>query len=105
MRAVAREELVPHLLAQRHLLGQHVGREQSLEQVVVAAVAVAPRESEHPGDGVRLQQGADDVRRRPEPVGLGAAGPLEIECRQRALGADPLEHPLAELGVVGDQAG
>ena len=101
---MAREKLVSHLLPQRDLLAQDVGRQQPLEEVVVAAVALAPREPDHAGDGVRLEHGAHDVRRQPEPVGLRPAGALEVERRERAVGADPLEHPLSDLVIVRDHA-
>ena len=102
MRAVARQELVPELLSQRDLAREDVGREQPLEEVVVAAVALAPREAEHAGDGVRLEHGAHGVRRHSEPVGRRPALALEVERRQRPLRADPLEHALGHLGVLGE---
>ena len=102
MRAVPRQELVPELLSQRDLAREHVGRQQPFEQVVVAAVAVAPREAEHARDGVRLEHRAHGVRRHPEPVGRRPALALEVERRQRALRADPLEHPLGHVGVLGE---
>ena len=62
-------------------------------------VPVAPREAEHAGDGIRLEHRADGVRWQPEPVGRCPALALEVECRQRAVCADPLEHPLGHIGV------
>ena len=85
-----------HLLPQRDLLAQDVGRQQPLEEVVVAAAALAPREPDHAGDGVRLEHGAHDVRRQPEPVGLRPAGALEVE-RRGGQPADPLEHQFGDL--------
>ena len=79
VRAVPGQELVPELLVQRHLACEHVGREQSFEKVVVAAVAVAAREAEHARDGERLEHGAHDVRRHSEPVGRRPALALEVE--------------------------
>src|SRR5215211_6073195 len=80
VRPIPREHLVAELLAERHLVREDVGRHQALEQVVVAAVAVASREPEHAGDGVCLEDGAHDVRRRPEPVRRGTALTFEVEC-------------------------
>ena len=55
VRAVAGQQLVPELLDQRQIAGEHVGRQKSFEEVVVPAVAVTPREAEHARDGVRLE--------------------------------------------------
>ena len=77
--AVAREELVPELLSQRDAAREHVGRKQPLEEVVVAAVAVASREAEHAGDGVRLEHRTNGVRRHTEPVGRRPLRALEVE--------------------------
>src|SRR5205085_11212368 len=43
VRPEARAELVPQLVLQRDVALEHLARQQSLEEVVVAAVAVAPR--------------------------------------------------------------
>ena len=43
------------------------------------------------------------VRRHAEPVGRRPALALEVERRQRAFRADPLEHPLGHLGVLGEE--
>jgi hypothetical protein len=102
VRAVAREELVAELFLQRDLTREHVGRQQPLDDVVVASVAVASREAEHARDGVRLEHGADGVRRYAEPVGRRPALGLEVERRQRALGADALEHAPGHVGVLGE---
>ena len=56
--AVPREELVPELLRERDVAREDVRRQQPLEQVVVAAVAVASREAEHARHGVRLEHRA-----------------------------------------------
>ena len=104
MRAVARVELVPELLLQRHLAFEHLGGQQPLEQVVVAAVALAPREPEHAGARVGLEHGAHDVRRHAEPVDLVPPLALEVERRQRSVRADPLEHALGDLAIVGEEA-
>ena len=100
MRAVPGQHLVPELLSQRHLAREDVGRQQPFEQVVVPAVAVAPREAEHARDVVRLEHGVHGVHRHPEPVGRRPALALEVQRGQRALRADPLEHPLGHLGVL-----
>ena len=83
-----------------NIAGEHVGRQQPFEEVVVPAVAVTPREAEHARHGVRLEHGAHGVRRHPEPVGRRPALTLEIERRQRAVRADSLEHPLGHFGVL-----
>ena len=83
---------------QRDLAREHVGREQPLEEVVVATVALASREAEHAGDGGRLEHGADGVRRHAEPVGRRPLRTLEVGRRQRPLGADALEHLSATSG-------
>jgi hypothetical protein len=66
--AVPGQQLVPELLSLGHLVREHLGREQPLEEVVVPEVAVASREADHARDGVRLEHRADGVRRQPEPV-------------------------------------
>ena len=104
MGPVPREKLVPELFSQRDAAREEFGWKQPLEQVVVASVAVASREAEHARDGVRLEHGAHGVCRHPEPVGRRPALALEIERRQRALRADPFEHPLGHLGVLGEDA-
>ena len=43
VRAVARQHLVPKLLVQRDLAGDHLLRQQPFDEVVVATVAVAAR--------------------------------------------------------------
>ena len=105
MSAVTREELVAELLPQGDLAREHVGREQPLDDVVVAPVAVAAREAEHTRDRVGLEHRADGVRRDAEPVGRCATLALEVERRQRTVGADPLEDALGHVGVVGERAG
>ena len=102
--AVSREELVAELLPQRDLAREHVGRQQPLEEVVVAAVAVASCEAEHARDGVRLEHGTHCVRRHSEPVGRRPALAREVERRQRPLGADAFEHPLGRFRVLGEDA-
>ena len=49
VRAVPGQELVPELFFPREFAGEHVGREQSFEQVVVPAVPVAASEAEEIG--------------------------------------------------------
>ena len=104
MRAVARQHLVPQLVVQRNLAGEHLLRQQPFDEVVVATVAVAAREAEHAGDGVRLEHGPHDVRLHAEPVDRLAALALEVERGERAVDAEPLEHPLGRLGVLGEDA-
>ena len=79
VRAVAGELLVPELLALGHVLREQLGREQPLDDVVVADVAVAPREPDHAGDGVRLEHRAHRVLGHPEPVLRRSGFALEIE--------------------------
>src|SRR5438874_2515664 len=45
--AVPRQELVPEPFSLRHLLREQLGREQPVEEVVVPAIAAAPREVDH----------------------------------------------------------
>ena len=92
------------LLLERDLARKQVGRQQPLEEVVVAAVAVAPRKAEHARDRIRLEDGAHRVRRDPEPVGRLPLRPLEVERRPRPLDADPLEHLPRDLGVLRNDA-
>jgi hypothetical protein len=84
---------------------EHLGREQPFEEVVVPEVAVAPCEPDHACDGVRLEHGAHDVLRHPEPVIRRSVLELEIARRQRALRADPPEHALGHRGVLGENRG
>ena len=100
MRAKARQQLVSKLLADRHLLRQQLRREQALDEVVHAAVSISSRKAEHTADGVRLEHGARDVRRRPEPVDRGPA--LEVERRERPFRADPLEDLRSDVDVLGE---
>ena len=79
--------------------------EQPFEEVVVPAVAVAPREADHARDGVRLEHGAHGVLRHPEPVLRRARLALEVERRQRPFRADPFEHALGHGGVLGESRG
>ncbi len=91
MGAVSGQELVPELFSLR---------QQPFEEVVVPAVAVAPREADQARDGVCLEHGAHDVLRHPEPVLRRSVLGLEIERRQRALRVDPPEHALGHRGVL-----
>ena len=79
MGAVPGQELVPELFSLRHLVREQLGREQPFEEVVVPAVAVAPREADHARDGVRLEHGAHGVLRHPEPVLRRTGLALEVE--------------------------
>ena len=103
MRAVTRVQLVPELLLQRHVAFEHLGGQQALKQVVIAAVALASSEPEHAGARVGLEHGAHDVRRHAEPVDLVPPFALEVERRQRSLGTNPLEHALGDLAIVGEE--
>ena len=104
VRPVARVELVPKLLLQRHVAFEHVRGQQPLEQVVVAAVALPPSEPERAGVRIGLEHGAHDVGRYAEPVDLLPPFALEVERRQRTVRADPLEHALGDLAIVGEEA-
>jgi hypothetical protein len=79
---------VPELLLSGTLRREHLGRQEPLEQVVIAPVAVSPCEAEDAGERVRLEDRLDGIGRHTEPVGRGAALALEVERRHRALGAD-----------------
>ena len=94
---VPRQELVPELIRSRDLVREDVGRQQTFKEVVVPAVPVASRETEHTGDGARLEHCAYHVGRHPEPVRRRSVLALEVERRERALRADPLEHTLGYL--------
>ena len=100
--AVPGQQLVPELLPLRHLVRQHLGREQPFEEVVVAEVAFAPREADHARDGVRLEHGAHGVLRHPEPVLRRTALALEVGRGQRPVRPDALEHALGDRGVLGE---
>jgi hypothetical protein len=100
--AVPGQELVPELFSLRHPVCEQLGREQPFEEVVVPEVAVASRETDHARDGVRLEHGAHDVLRHPEPVLRRSVLGLEVARRQRAFDADPLEHALGRRGVLGE---
>ena len=79
VRAIPRQELVSELLPQRDLALEDLGRQQSLDQVVVAAVAVPSSETEHTGHSVCLEYSAHDVRGSAEPVDQRPAPALELE--------------------------
>ena len=91
--------------AERHLAREDVRREEPLEQVVVATVAVPARQTEHARQDVRLEHRLHGVRRQPEPVGRRPALALEVERRQRAVRPDSLEHPRGDVGVLGEDPG
>ncbi len=94
--AVPRQQLGAHLLVLRDRARQDLGRQESLDQVVVAAVPVPSGKTEHAGHEVRLQHGPYRVRRCPEPVDQRSLPALEVQGRQRAL------RPDAGQDVVGD---
>jgi hypothetical protein len=102
VRAETGQVLVTELLSHRHLVREHPGRQQPLDEVVVAGVAVAPREPDHARDRVRLEHGADRVLGHPEPVLRRTGLALEVARRQGPVRADPLEHALGNGGVVGE---
>src|SRR5262249_31347354 len=98
--SVAGELLVSELLPVRNLLSEQPVREETLEHVVVAGIAVTPGEADRAGDGVRLEDRAHGVLRHPEPIlGLPALG-LEVGRGERTIRADPLEYLFGDLGVV-----
>jgi len=101
--AVPRQHLVQKPLSLRHLLLEHVGREQAFEQVVIAGVALPPGEPDHSRGGVALEHRADGVLRQPEPVLRRAGRHLEVERRHRSLDTDPLEHLSGHRRVVGER--
>ena len=103
--AVAGELLVPELLPLGHVLREQLCREQTLDHVVVAGVALAPREPDRAGDGVRLEDRAHSVLRQPEPVLRLAALALEVGRAERPIRAEPLEYPLRDGGVVRQRRG
>ena len=80
--------------------GRAARRQEPLDEVVVAAVAVAAREPDHAGDRVRLEHRAHGVLGQAEPVLRRAALLLEVGGGKRAFGADPLEHLLGDRGVL-----
>src|SRR5439155_1173889 len=84
---MAREELVPELLADVHLAGEQLGREQSLDEVVVAAVALAPSVEELFAPG-RLVVGDASVEHE---VVVPARDRQRVEL-DRAEPAEDLEH-------------
>src|SRR5215207_6583164 len=96
--AVPREELVLPLLLLRPPLGEEVGREEPLGEVVQAPVAVAAGNPEHARQRQRLEDRAHLVRRAPVPV--DRLTHLDVLGRQRPLLPDPLEQLGHELGVV-----
>ncbi len=100
--AVARQELEATLLELRRPLGEEVGREQSLDQVVDPAVALAPGDPEDPRLGESLEDRPDLVRRAPVPVDLRARG--NLGRRQMPVGSDPLEELSDERGVLVEDA-
>jgi hypothetical protein len=79
VRAIPGQQLVPQLFSLRHVLREHVCREQPFEEVVVPKVPVAPCEADHARDGVRLEHGAHRVLRHTEPVFRRACLALEVE--------------------------
>ena len=99
---VARQELEAALLELRRPLGEELGWEQSLDQVVDPAVSLAPGDPEDPGLGERLEDRPDLVRRAPVPVDRGAG--REVGRGEMAVGPDPLEELLDERGVLVEDA-
>ena len=99
---VPRQHLVPEPVAERNSRASTSAGHESLEQVVVAAIALAPRKTEHAGDGVRLEHGRTVFVGTPNQSVVGPRSRLEIEGRERPVGADALEHSSGHLGVLGD---
>jgi hypothetical protein len=93
---------VPQLLSERDLFREHAFRQQTLDQVVVAATAFSPHEAEHTGGRVGLQHGAYRVRRKAEPVRARARPPFEVVHRQCALLSDAREHELGDFRMRTD---
>ena len=105
VRAEPRQLLVSELVAYRDFAREQVRREQPLDEVVVAPVAVASRKAEHAADHVRVEHAAHDARRCPvlSPQSDRRAA-LEVERRERTLGAYPPEHLFGHLGVLGEDS-
>ena len=97
MRAVPRQQLVPSLLVARPRRGEELRREEALDEVVDAAVAVPSGQPQDPGLGERLEDGPDRVRRPPVPVD-GRAW-LDVRGRQRAVAPDAVEQFLDQRCV------
>ena len=72
MRPIARHELVADLLLFRVSLGQELGGEQALGEVVDPPVALPADERQDAGLGERLQDRPDRVGRPPIPLDRGA---------------------------------
>ena len=82
VRAVTAQQPVPLLFVRGRMLRQQLRREEALGEVVDAAVAVPPRDPEHPCLRQRLEDGADLVRRAPVPLDRGSR--LDIGRAHRA---------------------
>src|SRR5438094_3671598 len=65
-------------------------------------MAYAPCGAQHARSRVRLEHRADGVRGRPEPVLRRTGLALEVERGQRSFRADPFEHVLRDVRVVGE---
>ncbi len=61
-----------------HLPGDHLGRKQPFEEVVVAEVAVAPCEADRARDRVRLEHRATAFSGIPNQSFVGPGSPLEV---------------------------
>ena len=88
--------------AQRLLLGrcrrlEHVLRDHTLGQVVLALEALPAGDREVPAVPQRLEH---HLRRLPVPHAAAAAVALEVARAERPFAADPLEHRLEEVGVL-----
>ncbi len=102
MRPEAGQQLVATLLVLRAALGQQVGREQPLDQVVDAPVAVASGQPQDPGLGERLEHRANGVRRAPVPVDGRAR--FDVGRGQRPVSSDPVQQLLDQRGVLVERA-
>ncbi len=69
---------MPELLLDRNLTREEMVRHQPLEEVVVATVAFAVRETDRTGQRQRLEHRAHGVHRNPEPVDLRSLRALEV---------------------------
>ena len=81
---------------------QQLGREQPLDEVEVAAVALAPGEADDARLREGLQDGAHLAGGSPVPVDRGS--PLEVEAAQGPVVPEALEDVRDRLGMAGEGA-
>ena len=101
MAAVARQELVAQLLAFGDSRLQDVRRKQSLSEVVIAAVAVSPRQAQSAAYAERIQHGAGGAGRSPPPIDRRLA--LEIARAFGPFGRYRRQHFLGEGRLLADE--